>query len=120
MKISPDLNDGWYLIENADEVSSPSLLIYPDRIEANIKKVIEIAGSADKLRPHVKTHKMSEIIKLQIKYGIHKFKCATISEAEMVARCGAPDILLAVQPVGPNIERFFKLQQAFRKIKISC
>jgi D-serine deaminase-like pyridoxal phosphate-dependent protein len=120
MKISPDLNDGWYLIENADEVSSPSLLIYPDRIEANIKKVIEIAGSADKLRPHVKTHKMAEIIKLQMKYGIHKFKCATISEAEMVARCGAPDILLAVQPVGPNIERFFKLQQAFRKIKISC
>ena len=120
MKSSPDLSDDWYLIDNADEVSSPSLLIYPDRIEANIKKVIDIAGSVDKLRPHVKTHKMAEIIKLQMKYGINKFKCATISEAEMVARCGAPDILLAVQPVGPNIERFFKLQQTFRNIKFSC
>lgn len=120
MKSSPDTSDSWYLIDNTDEVSSPSLLIYPDRIEANIKKVIEVAGNTDKLRPHVKTHKMAEIIKLHMKYGINKFKCATISEAEMVAGCGASDILLAIQPVGPNIERFFKLQQTFRNIKISC
>jgi len=120
MKISIDLSDGWYLIDNAGEVCSPSLLVYPDRIEANIKKIIDIAGSVERLRPHVKTHKMTEIIKLQMKYGIHKFKCATISEAEIVASCGAPDILLAIQPVGPNIERFFKLQQQFRNIKISC
>jgi D-serine deaminase-like pyridoxal phosphate-dependent protein len=55
-----------------------------------------------------------------MKYGIYKFKCATIAEAEMVAGCGATDILLAVQPVGPNIARFFKLKQEFKHIKISC
>ena len=110
----------WHQVENVNEVSSPSLLIYPDRIEANIKKIIEIAGSVDQLRPHVKTHKMAEIIKLQMKHGIYKFKCATISETEMVAKCGAADILLAVQPVGPNIERFFKLKQEFSNLKISC
>ena len=82
--------------------------------------MIDIAGSVDQLRPHVKTHKMSEIIKLQMKHGIYKFKCATISETEMVARCGAPDILLAIQPVGPNIGRFFKLKQEFKNSKISC
>jgi D-serine deaminase-like pyridoxal phosphate-dependent protein len=38
----------------------------------------------------------------------------------MVARCGAKDILLAVQPVGPNIGRFFRLKQEFRDAKISC
>lgn len=120
MKNSPDSNNGWYMINNADEVNSPSLLVYPDRIEANIKRMIDIAGSADKLRPHVKTHKMSEIIKLQMKLGINKFKSATISETEMVARCGAADILLAIQPVGPNIGRFFKLKQEFKNTKISC
>jgi len=120
MKSSPDLNDSWYKIDNADEVTSPSLLIYPDRIEANIKKAINIAGGADRLRPHVKTHKMSEVIRLQMKYGIYKFKCATISEAEMVAGCGASDILLAMQPVGPNIDRFFKLKKTFINAKISC
>jgi D-serine deaminase-like pyridoxal phosphate-dependent protein len=117
---SPDLNNNWYKIDNADEISSPSLLIYPDRIEANIKKAINIAGNADRLRPHVKTHKMSEVIRLQMKYGIYKFKCATISEAEMVAGCGASDILLAMQPVGPNIDRFFKLKKAFGNTKFSC
>jgi D-serine deaminase-like pyridoxal phosphate-dependent protein len=120
MKSSPDLNDSWYKIDNADEVTSPSLLIYPDRIEANIKKAINIAGNADRLRPHVKTHKMAEVIRLQMKYGIYKFKCATISEAEMAAGCGASDILLAMQPVGPNIDRFFKLKKTFRNAKISC
>jgi|WetSurMetagenome_2_1015567.scaffolds.fasta_scaffold00863_9 D-serine deaminase-like pyridoxal phosphate-dependent protein len=112
--------DNWYQAENVNEICSPSLLIYPDRIESNIKKIIKIAGSPDRLRPHVKTHKMPEIIRLQLKQGITKFKCATISETEMVAKCGAPDILLAMQPVGPNVERFFKLKQEFRDSKISC
>jgi D-serine deaminase-like pyridoxal phosphate-dependent protein len=120
MKNIPDLNKDWYLVNNANEVNSPSLLVYPNRIEANIQKAIEIAGSVDNLRPHVKTHKMAEIIKLQMKYGIYKFKCATISETEMVARCGASDILLAIQPVGPNIGRFFKLKEEFNNINISC
>jgi D-serine deaminase-like pyridoxal phosphate-dependent protein len=113
-------NEKWYLINNEQEVYSPALLVYPDRIERNIQKMIETAGSADKLRPHVKTHKMSGIIKLQMKHGINKFKCATISETEMVARCGATDILLAMQPVGPNLGRYFRLKQEFPNTKISC
>ena len=120
MDKTSDLKSNWYRIANEDEVPSPALLVYPDRIESNIRKMIEIAGDAAHLRPHVKTHKMSEIIRLQMKYGIDKFKCATIAEMEMVASCGANDILLAVQPVGPNIERFFNLMQEFRNIKISC
>ena len=110
----------WYSIENPQEVFSPSLLVYPDRIESNILKMIKMAGDANRLRPHIKTHKMSEIIRLQMNHGIYKFKCATISETEMAARCGAKDILLAMQPVGPNIQRFFRLKQAFQNVNISC
>jgi D-serine deaminase-like pyridoxal phosphate-dependent protein len=91
-------DDMWYQIKNTDEINSPGLLVYPDRIERNIQKMVMIAGDIDKLRPHVKTHKMSEIIRLQMKHGIKKFKCATISETEMVARCEANNILLAMQP----------------------
>ena len=43
---------------------------------------------------------------MQMDQGITKYKCATIAEAEMVAACWPPDVLLAYQPVGPNIERF--------------
>jgi D-serine deaminase-like pyridoxal phosphate-dependent protein len=113
-------NNPWYLAGNVADVFSPALLVYPDRIECNIKKMVEIAGSIHKLRPHVKTHKIPEIIKLQMKHGIYKFKCATISETEMVARCGAKDILMAIQPVGPNIGRFFQLKKEFPGTQISC
>ena len=104
----------WYRIENEDEVPSPSLLIYPDRVKANIDRMIEIAnGDASRLRPHVKTHKMGEVVKLQLEAGIKKFKCATIAECEMTAEAGAPDVLLAYQPVGPNIDRLAKLAEKF-------
>ena len=99
----------WYKIENTQEVISPSLLVYPDRIKRNIQMMIEIAGGVEYLRPHIKTHKIAEIIKLQIDQGIYKFKCATIAEAELLAKCGASDILLAMQPVATNVNRFFTL-----------
>ena len=110
----------WYRVENINEINSPAILIYPERVEHNIRKMIEIAGKPERLRPHVKTHKMPEIIKLQMKYGITKFKSATIPETEMVAGCGTADILLAMQPVGPNLERFFRLRKEFANSSFSC
>ncbi len=110
----------WYVIDNVNDVFSPTLLVYPDRIEENIHKMIAIAGDADRLRPHVKTYKIPEIIRLQMTHGIKKFKCATIAEAEMTARCGAPDITLAYQPVGPNIKRYLQLIHSFPETQFSC
>jgi D-serine deaminase-like pyridoxal phosphate-dependent protein len=103
----------WYKIGNADEVPSPALLVYPDRIEENIKRMIGIAKGAQRLRPHMKTHKMPEVIRLQMAQGITQFKCATIAEAEMTASCGASEVLLAYQPVGPNVARFVQLIRNF-------
>jgi D-serine deaminase-like pyridoxal phosphate-dependent protein len=37
----------------------------------------------------------------------------------MTARAGAPDVLLAIQPVGPNIDRLVKLIRAFPATKFS-
>ena len=102
-------DSNWYEINTVEDVISPALVVYPDRIEANIKMMIQIAGGTDSLRPHIKTHKIAEIINLQLKHGITKFKCATIAEATLLAKCDAPDILLAMQPVGINIHRFFEL-----------
>jgi D-threonine aldolase len=110
----------WYAVGNPDEVPSPSLLVYPERIKSNIRRMIKIAGGAGRLRPHVKTHKTPEIIKMQMDQGITRFKCATIAEMEMVAGCGARDIVLAYQPVGPNLEKFFSLKKAFPDTIVSC
>ena len=66
-----------------------------------------------RLRPHLKTSKMGEVVRMHLDEGITRFKCATIAEAEMAARAGAPDVLLAYQPVGPNVARFVRLVQTF-------
>ena len=99
----------WYELNNPEEIVSPTLLVYPDRIEKNIALMISIIGDVSRLRPHIKTHKTAEIIEMQMQHGIQKFKCATIAEAELLAQCDAKDILLSMQPVGANLNRFFKL-----------
>lgn len=109
----------WYKIKNPDEVPSPALLVYVERAEENIRRMLQIVRDPSRLRPHVKTHKMPALVERQLRAGITKFKCATIAEAEMTARAGAPDVLLAMQPVGPNIARLNKLIAAFPATKFS-
>lgn len=112
-------NPGWFRIANVQDVPSPALLIYPDRVEENVRRMIGMAGGIERLRPHMKTHKLPEVIRLQTARGIAKFKCATIAEAEMVAACGVLDVLLAYQPVGPNAGRLVQLARNFPRTKFS-
>ncbi len=110
----------WYTVTNVDEVPSPALLVYPDRVEKNIRRMIEIAGGVERLRPHMKTNKLPEVVRMQIDDGITRFKCATIAEAEVAAMCAAPDVLLAYQPVGPNVQRLVELVKKFPGTKFSA
>lgn len=110
----------WFRITNAAEVPSPALLIYPERVEENLRRMIARAGSADRLRPHVKTHKLPQLLALELAHGITKFKAATIAECEMCAASGARDVLLAYQPVGPNIARLVRLAQTFARCRFGC
>lgn len=108
------MNDpDWFRVANVDEVPSPALLVYPERVEANVRRMVAIAGDPARLRPHVKTHKMPELARMQLRHGITRFKCATIAEAEMLAGIGAPDVLLAYPCVGPTVLRLVSLIQTF-------
>jgi D-serine deaminase-like pyridoxal phosphate-dependent protein len=113
------MNPVWQPITNAAEVSSPALLIDRDRVAENIRRMIAYAGDIQRLRPHVKTHKMAEVIRLQRAAGIDKFKVATLAEAEMVAGCQAADVLLAYQLVGPNADRFARLVKKYPTTRFS-
>jgi D-serine deaminase-like pyridoxal phosphate-dependent protein len=90
-----------------------SLLVFPDRIEENIRRMIAIAGDVQRLRPHVKTHKMAEVVRLQVQHGISKFKCATLAEVALVAASGGGDILLAYPLFGPAIQNFLDLVKQY-------
>jgi D-threonine aldolase len=114
------LENEWYKVNNIDEVDSPALLIYKDRVRQNIETLIKTIDDVSRLRPHVKTHKSAEVTQLMLQASISKLKCATIAEAEMLANAGAPDILLAYQPVGPKAKRLLELVEDFPKTKFSC
>jgi D-threonine aldolase len=60
------------------------------------------------------------VAELMLQAGIKKFKCATIAEAEMLALAGAPDVLLAYQPVGPKLARFVELIRYYPHTHFSC
>lgn len=81
----------------ADEgkILSPALLLFPELVKQNIVKAIEIAGDPGRLRPHVKTHKIPQIVRMHLNGGVNKFKCSTLAELIMTAEAGADDILLA-------------------------
>src|SRR5690606_7319487 len=113
------MENAWCHIANVGEVMSPALAVYPERLEENIRRIITMAGGTERLRPHVKAHRMVELVRMQLNQGIVKFKCATIAEAEMTAVAGAKDILLAYQPVGPNVRRLFQLRHKFPEVRFS-
>ena len=104
-------------IGNADDLPSPALVLDLARIKSNLEKMIAMAGGPERLRPHIKTHKLPQLIYQQLDMGIRKFKCATIAEAEMAALSGAPDVLLAGQPVGANAVRWAQLITRFPEVQ---
>ena len=105
--------NNWWQISNVDEIASPALLVYPDRAEENLRRLIAMAGGTARLRPHMKTHKLPEIARMHVALGLTRVKCATIAEAEMLASEGLTDVLLAYQPVGPTVGRLLRLVQTY-------
>ncbi len=112
--------DSRYRIEDTTTIYSPALLFYKDLIERNIERMIRLAGNAERLRPHAKTHKTREITHMELAAGIRKHKCATIAEAEMLAECGIEDILIAYPIVGPNCGRLVQLARRFPQVRFAA
>jgi D-serine deaminase-like pyridoxal phosphate-dependent protein len=108
-----------YRLSDPARVFSPSLVFYPELIRRNIARVIEMAGSPARMRPHAKTHKTREIARMLLDAGVTKHKCATIAEAEMLAGVGAPDVLIAYPLVGPNTARLVELIRKFPNTQFS-
>ncbi|MBT3606000.1 MAG: D-TA family PLP-dependent enzyme [Candidatus Latescibacteria bacterium] len=102
-----------YLVKNADEIPTPALLVYKEAVAHNIKTIGEMMGGYERLRPHIKTHKMAQVAKMEMAAGIDKFKCATPKEAAMLAALGAADILISYHMVGANIGRVVDLKKSY-------
>lgn len=110
----------WYHFSGAADVASPALILYRERIEENLRHMLAIACDPARLRPHVKTHKIAQLIERQVALGITKYKASTIAEVEMCAAAGAADVLLAYPTIGPNAVRICTLAQRFPAVKFSA
>jgi D-serine deaminase-like pyridoxal phosphate-dependent protein len=111
--------DNWYEIADVAAIYSPALLVYPRRVEENLRRMRSVAGEVHRLRPHIKTHKMPELLQLQLAHGIKKYKCATMAEAEIAAEAGVAELLLAYQPVGPTVQRLLELRRRYSNVRFS-
>ena len=108
-----------YQINDAMAILSPGIVLFKHLVERNIAKMTGMVSDNDRLRPHCKTHKMVEVAAMVTAAGIHKQKCATLAEAEMLVQAGATDVLLAYNPVGPNIARVVEFRQRFPTVRFS-
>jgi D-serine deaminase-like pyridoxal phosphate-dependent protein len=112
--------DQWYTIRNVEILDSPVLVVYPARVAENIRRMVAMVDDVQRLRPHIKTHKTAEGIRMMMEAGVSKFKCATITEAELLGRTGAPDALLAYQPHGPKVQRLIHVMKTFPGTRYAC
>src|ERR1700733_14082548 len=86
-----------------DEIDTPALVIDLDAFEYNLDHMAALlAPTGVKLRAHAKTHKSPVIAKLQMARGAVGQCVQKVSEAEILAWGGIPDILVSNQIVGAS------------------
>lgn len=100
------------------ELDTPCLLIDLDVLEKNIEKMGDYCKKHSiNLRPHIKTHKIPEIAKMQLKSGAVGISSAKVSEAQVMADAGMNDILIAYPVYGE--QKLKELMNIAEKAKIT-
>lgn len=79
------------------KIITPSLLLDADRVQKNAARMSEKAQANNvRLRPHVKTHKCSEVARIQTAGHNGAITVSTLAEAAGFARDGFADITYAI------------------------
>lgn len=96
------------------ELETPALVIDRSVLTKNILRVQADADEHEKLmRPHVKTHKMSEVARQQLGAGAVGLTCSKLAEAEWLVGAGVFDIFVAYPvPDVAKAERVRRLADA--------
>jgi D-serine deaminase-like pyridoxal phosphate-dependent protein len=100
-----------------DQLETPAALVDLDRLErniANFQRYLDQHGIAN--RPHIKTHKIPAITRMQLAGGAVGITCQKLGEAEVMADAtlgaGVQDVFLPYNVIGPaKLERLMTLAQ---------
>ena len=88
---------------NINELQTPAILLNLDSMEHNLKKYCDAAAANGKeIWPMIKTHKSTELSRLQVEYGCTGFLCGTLDEAEAMEKAGFQNIMYAY-PVATDV-----------------
>jgi len=99
------------------DIETPAIAIDLDRVEANIERLQSYLGEHGVAnRPHIKTHKIPEIGRLQMKAGAIGICCQKLGEAEIMADYGFNDIFLPYNILGP--QKLARLSALMRRVSI--
>lgn len=86
---------------NIHDLETPSVLIDLDRMERNIARMQERCNTLGlAFRPHIKTHKIPDIARMQLDAGAVGIACQKVSEAEVFTAAGINDIQIPYNIVG--------------------
>lgn len=99
-------------------IETPAMIIDMAQVEKNLKSWQErISKKGCTLRPHIKTHKMVRMAKLQMDCGAVGITCAKLGEAEVMVAGGMKDVFIAYPIIGKEkVERLLNLARQARVI----
>lgn len=101
-----------------DELETPVPVVDIDRLEANISRLqsyLDQHGIAN--RPHIKTHKIPEIARMQMDAGAIGITCQKVSEAEVMANAGLADIFIPYNIIGEG--KLNRLMALAKRVTVS-
>lgn len=104
-------------MRTVDDLDTPAVTIDLDIVEANIARMQRrLSGFGLANRPHIKTHKIPALAKMQIDAGAVGLTCQKLGEAEVFADAGVTDdILLTFNVLGAA--KGERLAQLIRRLK---
>lgn len=99
-----------------DQLETPVVVVDLDRLEANIERLqsyLDQHGIAN--RPHIKTHKIPAIARMQLDAGAIGITCQKLGEAEVMSDAGIEDVFIPYNIIGASkLERLMRLAQRAR------
>ena len=103
------------------DLDTPAVTIDLDRLESNIRRVQAVIVGAGKVnRPHIKTHKIPAIAKMQMAAGAVGITCQKLGEAAIFIDAGAADdVLLTFNIVGERkTDRLIELSSRVKRLAV--
>jgi D-serine deaminase-like pyridoxal phosphate-dependent protein len=103
------------------ELDTPAVTVDLDKVDRNIRRAQEhLAALGLGNRPHIKTHKIPALAKLQMDAGAVGITCQKLGEVEVMANAGvADDILLTYNVIGEaKTERLAALIKRLKRMAV--